>query len=342
MSGWFAVKRGITAHHIFKGNPERLAVWMWLLDNAAWKDTNHDIQGHTIKVLRGSVCASERHISKECGVGYQVVRTVLKRLKTEHMINAQVTHGKNVITLCNYEKYQDPKSTANAPPNARLTQDQRNANAQKEQGNNITTVKEEAKASLSSKDDAKAKRKSDINEAVKIWNDAAKESGWPTISILSKSRESALGARLRECGSVSAWSDAVKQAQRSDMCCGANDRGWTITFDFITTPKGFNKLIDGNYDNRVGKALQPKEHIQSTMMREARHEFFKRVEQEDANLCGGGQSEPALQIATPARHAGTDRNQNGINGRNHQQDDGQPVSAILRGATNKGFGNGRG
>lgn len=147
MSGWFAVRRGITSHALFKGKPERLAVWMWLLDNAVWKDTTHDVKGHTVDVPRGSVCASERYISEQCGVGYQVVRTAIKRFKSEHMINATPTHGKNLISLCNYEKYQDPKWSDNAEGNATLTQPQRNPNAQKEQGNNITT--EEAKASLS-------------------------------------------------------------------------------------------------------------------------------------------------------------------------------------------------
>ena len=130
-SGWYAVRRGITKHPIFHKKPERLAVWMWLLDNACWKPTEYDIKGKTITVQRGQICASERYISDECGVGYQVVRTLFKRLKTEQMINAEVMHGKNVITLCNYEKYQEPTKPNNAAPNATLTQDQRT----KEQGN---------------------------------------------------------------------------------------------------------------------------------------------------------------------------------------------------------------
>lgn len=146
MSGWFAVKRGITSHPIFKGHHERLAIWLWLLDNAVWQDTPHDIKGHTVIVKRGSVCASERRIADEVGVGYQVVRTFLARLKADHMINAEVTHGRSIITLCNYEKYQSAKPSDNAQSNATLTQRQRT----KEQGNKGTS-KEEAKASLSDK-----------------------------------------------------------------------------------------------------------------------------------------------------------------------------------------------
>lgn len=133
MSGWFAVKRGITSHPLFSGRPERLAIWLWLLDNAAWKETKHDIKGKTVMVPRGSVCASERRIAEEVGVGRQVVRTFLARLKDEHMINPDPTHGRNIISLCNWEKYQSANDGANPRPNPRLTQDQ----PTKEQGNNI-------------------------------------------------------------------------------------------------------------------------------------------------------------------------------------------------------------
>lgn len=142
MSGWFSVKRGITAHPIFKGNPERLAIWVWLLDNAAWQDTEHDINGKMVRIRRGSVAASERRIAAEVGVGYQVVRTFIARLKAEHMINAEVTHGRNVITLCNWAKYQSSAGADNAPSNARATHEQRTKET-REQYNQ----KEEAKAS---------------------------------------------------------------------------------------------------------------------------------------------------------------------------------------------------
>lgn len=132
MNGWFAVKHGITKHPLFQGHPERLAIWLWLLDNACHKDTPHDINGKTVIVPRGAVAASERRIAKEVGVGYQVVRTFLGRLRSEHMVNARLTQGRNVISLCNYEKYQQSEKGANAGGNARLTHDQRT----KEQVNN--------------------------------------------------------------------------------------------------------------------------------------------------------------------------------------------------------------
>lgn len=109
-------------------------VWLWLLDNAAWKDTKHDIQGASADVFRGSVCASLRHISEQTGVGLQRVRTAIKRFSDENMIDTKLTHGKSMISLCNFDKYQNPNNAANTLP----TQQQHTANTQKKQGNKET------------------------------------------------------------------------------------------------------------------------------------------------------------------------------------------------------------
>lgn len=132
MSGWFSVKRGITLHPIFLGKPERLAIWIWLLDNACWADTQHDINGKIVTVPRGSVAASERRIAEEVGVGRQVVRTFLSLLESQRMINPDLTHGRRVISLCNWDKYQSPQPKANPASNPQVTQGQ----PIKEQDNN--------------------------------------------------------------------------------------------------------------------------------------------------------------------------------------------------------------
>lgn len=214
MSGWFAVSRGITSHPLFKGKPDRLAVWMWLLDNAVWKDTTHDVKGHTVEVPRGSVCVSERHISKECGVGYQVVRTAIKRFTTEHMVNTKVTHGKNVITLCNYSKYQDLEK----PYNATLTQPQRNANAQKEQGNKVTKEQKEDSLSPSAPKKPSGSRLSQDWFLPKSWGDYGIEKGATPELIRTESENfkdywiSVAGAKARKADWEATWRGWIRRA----------------------------------------------------------------------------------------------------------------------------------
>lgn len=124
MSGWFAMKRGITSHPLFVGRPDRLAVWVWLLDNAAWAETTQDVSGHTVTVPRGSVCTTERRISDVTGVGRQVIRTFLARLEADTMITRKLTHGKSLISLVKWDTYQRFGGATNPDKNPALTQDQ--------------------------------------------------------------------------------------------------------------------------------------------------------------------------------------------------------------------------
>ena len=89
-----------------------------------------------------------------------------------------------------------------------------------------------------------------IPEAIQLFKEAADKSGWPIPRLLSKARKAALKARLKECGGIEGWKVAIDKAQSSMHCCGQNERGWFMTFDFITSQSKFAKLMEGNYDNR--------------------------------------------------------------------------------------------
>jgi uncharacterized protein YdaU (DUF1376 family) len=104
-------------------------------------------------------------------------------------------------------------------------------------------IREEPKGSLSSGDD-------EIAVAVEAYNDAAEDAGWPKVQVLSKTRRSAIKARLSECGGIAGWRDALARARASPHLCGQNDRGWTADFDFLTRQSAFTKLMEGSYDPR--------------------------------------------------------------------------------------------
>lgn len=187
------MKRGITQHPVFMGRPERMAIWIWLLDNACWQDTQHDINGKIVTVPRGSVAASERRIAQEVGVGRQVVRTFLSLLEDQHMINPDLTHGRRVVSLCNWDKYQSPQPKANPPVNPALTQSQ--------------PIKEQSNNSL-----AKAKAADAAPDPVKIMFD----SGRDMLVSAGKTRDAAgkvLGQWRNEFG-TEAVITALGRAQR--------------------------------------------------------------------------------------------------------------------------------
>lgn len=58
---------------------------------------------------RGQLAASFRDIAANFGVDVGVVRRLTNRLTNDTMIDTHTDTGVNVITICNYDKYQKPE-----------------------------------------------------------------------------------------------------------------------------------------------------------------------------------------------------------------------------------------
>ena len=89
--------------------------------------------------------------------------------------------------------------------------------------------------------------------AISKYNEAAKATGWPIVQRISPARKAALKARLKDCGGIDGWTDAIQKAVDSDFLCGRTDKSWMgFGFDWLTKSANFTKLMEGNYANRTG------------------------------------------------------------------------------------------
>lgn len=86
-----------------------------------------------------------------------------------------------------------------------------------------------------------------IDLAFENWNIAAQELGLPLAKSLTPERRRKLAARLRECGGLDGWIEALEKLENSPFCLGKNDRGWRADLDFMLQPKSFNRLREGAY-----------------------------------------------------------------------------------------------
>ena len=88
----------------------------------------------------------------------------------------------------------------------------------------------------------------EISEAVSIYNTAAEHAGWPKVQKMTPQRRKALKARIKDCGGVEGWRDALRKAYASDFI--RND--WTgFNFDSLISQQKFTGLMEGKYDNRT-------------------------------------------------------------------------------------------
>ena len=132
--GAFFVHRGIWEHTSFDDEPfSQREAWIWLISEAAYRPFKKRIAGHVIELQRGQVCHSQRFLAKAWGWTDSKVRRFLGRLKTDAMIDAETTQSYSIITICNYDTYQNfalqKDAETDAPFDAAPTQHRRSTDA---------------------------------------------------------------------------------------------------------------------------------------------------------------------------------------------------------------------
>lgn len=136
MTGWTCSYRSMWDHPHFSGDAERAGVWLWLIHHAAWKQTRFKVNGSLITLERGQVCFSYRQVSEATGMSIRRLRGFLNDMENDTAVTRDVSHGRTILTICNYDKYQDKKDsgvTVKVKPRAQQTTREGHT---KEQGNN--------------------------------------------------------------------------------------------------------------------------------------------------------------------------------------------------------------
>ena len=117
--GWVKNFRKIKEWEWYK-KPLMAHLFQHLIREANHKDNNW--QGIIIK--RDQIATGREKLSKETGLTSQEVRTCLKNLKKSKELTIKSTNKYSIITICNYEIYQNKEESTNQQPNQQLTSNQ--------------------------------------------------------------------------------------------------------------------------------------------------------------------------------------------------------------------------
>lgn len=117
--------------------------WEWYQDNNTKSLFIHlllkanfiDKNWKGIDIKRGQVLTGLKSLSKQTGLSVQSLRTSIKRLKSTHEVTVQATNKYSIITICNYNDYNELNETANNLANNQSTNNQQATNKQ------LTTTK---------------------------------------------------------------------------------------------------------------------------------------------------------------------------------------------------------
>lgn len=137
--GYIAIDRGVFDHPAFANETftEREA-WVWLIAEAAWKQTQVRVGKAIFTVERGCLVHSLRYLGARWRWSHTRVRRFLKVIETEGMIVTRTFRDATHITLCNYDEYQSPRNTDETET---ITQAQRGRN--RKEPYNQSTSKED-------------------------------------------------------------------------------------------------------------------------------------------------------------------------------------------------------
>ncbi len=266
MSGFVLIYRQLLENPAFNSDAEAMA-FAWMVVKASWKPASVRYKGRSVELNRGDLCISVRDMAERLERSKDWVSRFLIRLENAKMIEKNRDRGcattatptatatataSNVITICNYDKYQAELKDA-ATASRQLVRQHRDSTATQNKEDNNRTREKDDKSSLvilKNYDGEKELfgKQSDIDDAVKNWNLGAVKTGWPKILKLDQARREKLRRRLKE-HSLEGWNEVLRKAMRSEML-GRDPPSW-FSFDWLTKNSGnILKLIEGNYDNK--------------------------------------------------------------------------------------------
>lgn len=136
MSGWIKIDRDLSKHWLWE-DPQKLKWWFDLLFHANWEGKKK-LVGNTIVIVgRGQLLASHKFLSKRWRVSVDTVRKFLRLLQSDNMIEQNVYPKYKLITITNYEKYQDNSNPSDHPNNNPISNPNDNPSEEYKEGEEI-------------------------------------------------------------------------------------------------------------------------------------------------------------------------------------------------------------
>ena len=145
MDGWLKLYRSILDSAVFQ-DAEVLKVWIWLLCNVSFEQHDTICYGKVIHLKPGQIATGRKKIAQCADLNENKVYRALNTLKSLGNIEIKATNRYSIITVVNWEKYQDEnvKRTANEQQtNSKTTTDEQQDNNKRTQHKNGKNGKKE-------------------------------------------------------------------------------------------------------------------------------------------------------------------------------------------------------
>lgn len=234
---------------------------------------------HGIKVKRGETMASVSTIEEYTGFSRKTVIKALAMLEESGEIRREKYGNYTKTIICKFDHYQGdnkkqsggnitppstpPSTPIDTPPTPPPNTPEQELKKDKKEKNNIDANASSSGAAAHDPD-LSSQESVDFVGLMKFFNRTMDEAG--AIIHRCKScdgnRREFVRARIREHG-LDAVYEMITKASQSDFLNGKSRSGWVADFTWLFRPSNFQKVLEGNYDNRTNNYNETNNHKSS-------------------------------------------------------------------------------
>lgn len=139
MSGWIKLHRKILNNSVVNKDPEHLAIWIYLLLNATHTSYKCSFGGGFVELKAGQLVTGRKQIATCINISESKVQRVLKTFEIEQLIEQQTSSKNRLITILNWNLYQDSEQLIEQQLNNKRTTTEQQLNTY----NNVNNVNKE-------------------------------------------------------------------------------------------------------------------------------------------------------------------------------------------------------
>lgn len=230
--GWIKLHRKILDNPVFKDS-EAFHLFSYLLLRANHKRNRFLFNQQEMELQRGQLVTGRAKISKDTRPSDRKIRTRLELLKNLGILTSKTTNRFSIITICNYDYYQDTK--INERPAERPTNDQQ-----------TTTNKNDKNEKNNMGRSSKKKSDPKVKEFFDYWGKIfQKETGQPYVFSFGK--DGKLVKDLLKVHPLETLQEMIKAFFQDEQC---RRRGLTIGIFF----QEINRLLSLKVMNPLEQA----------------------------------------------------------------------------------------
>ena len=120
--------------------------------------------------------------------------------------------------------------------------------------------------------------KVDFKELINFFNDETQGIFGKVIYPISDKRKGSIRARIKDFGK-DAFAEMIRKACKSDFLKGGGNKGFVANFDWMIRPSNFQKILEGNYDNKNKKHISDETAIDEELMHHIRQGIARGIEE---------------------------------------------------------------